>query len=39
VGERLLALDLTQDGIAERLEACNGKSDIEALFMAYGGAY
>ena len=39
VGDRLLALDLTQDGIAERLEGCAGRTDVEALFASLGGDY
>jgi hypothetical protein len=39
VADALLALDLTQDGIADRLETCRGKSDIEALFAEKGSSY
>lgn len=39
VGADLLALDLTADGIAERLDACATKHDIEALFVELGGNY
>ncbi|GAB2734038.1 DEAD/DEAH box helicase [Nocardioides pakistanensis] len=39
VGENLLALDLTADDIADRLDACSTKSDIEALFDEHGGLY
>lgn len=39
VGDTLKALDLTQDDIAEALEACSGKNDIEALFAARGSLY
>lgn len=38
-GADLLALDLTQDGIADLLDGCGGKSDIEALFKDKGGLY
>lgn len=39
VGADLLALDLTGDGIAERLDACSTKADIETVFAEQGGAY
>ena len=39
VGDALLALNLTTDGIADRLDSCRGKSDIEALFAERGSSY
>lgn len=39
VDDNLLALDLAQDGIADRLDACATKSDIEALFADKGVMY
>lgn len=39
VGDDLKALDLTKDGIADRLDECHGKPDIEALFADLGSAY
>ncbi|MEV7051974.1 DEAD/DEAH box helicase [Streptomyces anulatus] len=39
VADELKALDLTADGIAERLDGCATKADIEAAFEAAGGAY
>ena len=39
VDDELKALDLTADGIAERLDGCSGKADIEAMFAEFGGTY
>lgn len=39
VGDELRALSLTQEGIAERLDDCGGKADIESLFSAHGTLY
>jgi type III restriction enzyme len=39
VGDHLKALDLTQDDIADRLENCHSKEDIETLFSEKGSAY
>jgi type III restriction enzyme len=39
VGANLKALDLTQEGIVERLERCTSKDDIEALFANKGSTY
>ena len=39
VGADLKALDLTQDGIIDRLDACRSKADIETLFAEKGSMY
>jgi type III restriction enzyme len=39
VADELKALDLTADGIAERLDTCATKADIEILFSTAGGVY
>lgn len=38
-GEQLKALDLTREGIAELLDNCHSKSDIETLFADLGSNY
>lgn len=39
IGDSLKALHLTNDGIADMLDACRTKQDVEALFSHQGGDY